>query len=98
MTSSLYYRREFNGVNSRKTFISLAPALIILLLLFPHTSFSKDSVKNKGRSWYLVGTVKNAPATIKTGKQSRDNCVNASNPLVEYVLRPERCEGTWEIP
>lgn len=29
--------------------------------------------------------------------QSRDNCVNASNPLVEYVLRPERCQGTWEI-
>lgn len=68
MTSSLYYRREFNGVSAWKTLISLAPALIILLLLFPQTSFSKDSVKNKGRSWYLVGTVKNAPATIKTGK------------------------------
>lgn len=30
--------------------------------------------------------------------QSRHNCVSASNPLVEYVLRPERCEGTWEMP
>ncbi|MCG8345036.1 MAG: hypothetical protein MI685_07755 [Chlorobiales bacterium] len=78
MKSSLYYRREFNGARARKMLISLAPVLIILLLLFPHTSFSKDSVKNKGRSWYLVGTVKNAPATIKTGKQSRKTTLRGS--------------------